>query len=113
MFTVDWCGGKIVFLWECMGTRSVVALLAIAAVLAFNQRSMACRVGLFGFAVLYALLGNALRIGSILAICPISRSFALGVWHDMSGYLFFVCEVFLLATTADKMKEGHDGHTAR
>ena len=44
MFTIDWCGGKIVFLWECMGMRSVVALVAIAVLLALVSRSFA-----FGF----------------------------------------------------------------
>ena len=105
MFTIDWCGGKIVFLWECMGMRSVVALVAIAMLLAFYQRSMTHGFVLLGFAVFYALLGNMLRIGSILAICPLSWGFALGVWHDFSGYLFFVCEAFLLARTSEAMKE--------
>jgi exosortase/archaeosortase family protein len=113
MFVVDWCGVKITFLWECMGMRSVIALFAIAAFLAFGQRRTICRIGLFGFAVLYAVVGNALRIGSILAFCPISRSFALGAWHDFSGYLFFVCEVLMLAKTADIMKEDHGGNTAK
>ena len=103
MFVFDWCGMKVTFLRECMGTRSVVALLALAAILAFQQRSMACRVSLFGFAVLYAVVGTVFRIGCILAICTISCDFAFGMWHDFSGYLFFVAEVLMLAKTADKM----------
>lgn len=113
MFTIDWCGGKIVFLWECMGMRSVVALVAIAVLLAFYQRSVTHGFVLLGFAVFFALLGNMLRIGSILAICPLSWGFALGVWHDFSGYLFIVCEVLMLAKTADIMKEDHGGNTAK
>ena len=105
MFSFRWYGGVVSIAPECSGVRSVVALLGIAALLAFGQRSMACRVGLFGFAVLYALLGNALRIGSILAVCPLSRDLAFGAWHDYSGYLFFIAAVFALAWTSEKLKE--------
>ncbi|MFZ5916942.1 MAG: exosortase/archaeosortase family protein [Chloroflexota bacterium] len=75
----------------CSGVRSLVALLALAAVWAFTVRGpRLTRIGLLLAAIPLAALSNLLRITSLLWVAERwGVETALSYYHDVSGPLFF------------------------
>jgi len=75
----------------CSGVRSLVALLALAAVWAFTVRGpRLIRIGLLLAAIPLAALSNLLRITSLLWVAERwGVETALSYYHDVSGPLFF------------------------
>lgn len=79
----------------CSGLRSLVALTALTAAYAwYTQPTWKRRAALFACAVPLAVLGNVVRILSIciVAACA-SADFALGFYHDYSGYIVFIVAI--------------------
>ena len=105
-FTFEWFGGYVVLLPECMGFRSLQALLLFALYLMWGKgkgsrvRTVVCAILL---AVALSVAGNILRIVSILLLALVSRSFAFGFWHQFAGYPIFVAELFLLAAICERL----------
>jgi exosortase len=82
----------------CSGLYSLVALLALAALMAhiLEGRGWA-RVALVVLAVPVALLANATRVFALLVVAERwGAEVALGLWHDWSGLAFFGLAVLLL-----------------
>ena len=82
----------------CSGMRSIFALMALTAAYAwFTQRTWLRRGVLFACSIPLAVLGN---ISRILTICLVaatsSHEFALGFYHDYSGYIVFVVAIALM-----------------
>lgn len=82
----------------CSGMRSIFALTALTAAYAwFTQRTWLRRGVLFACSIPLAVLGN---ISRILTICLVaatsSHEFALGFYHDYSGYIVFVVAIVLM-----------------
>lgn len=82
----------------CSGLRSIFALLALTAGYAyFNQPTWLRRALLFACAIPLAVLGNVVRV---LTICLVgayaSPDFAIGFYHDYSGYVVFVVAILLM-----------------
>ena len=82
----------------CSGLRSIFALLALSAGYGYFTQSTWLRRGiLFASAVPLAILGNVTRI---LTICLVvnfaSKDFAMGFYHDYSGYVVFVVAIALM-----------------
>lgn len=91
--TIDIAGG-------CSGIRSLMALIMISAFWAYvAPLRFWQKVVLFLSALPLAIIGNAARVTSVLAVAKYyDYDFALGTWHDWSGLLvFFPLSLLLLA----------------
>jgi len=75
----------------CSGIRSLMALTMIAAVYAnYTQKSLWKRGVLFAASFPLAIIGNFLRIFTILILAQFGYGeFGTGTWHDWAGLLFF------------------------
>ena len=75
----------------CSGIRSLMALVMIAAIYAYySQNKWWKRAVLFSLALPLSMLGNFVRVFSILVLAEWGfADFAAGVYHDFSGLLFF------------------------
>ncbi len=82
----------------CNGLRTLISLLAFGALYAYVCRLRGLwRVGLFAMSVPVALISNALRIVSLIAVAHwISVDLATGWFHDTSGVLIFVVAFLLM-----------------
>lgn len=75
----------------CSGIRSLMALIMISSAWAYvAPLALWKRAILLASAVPLAIIGNALRVGSIVIIAQHGDAeFASGTWHDWSGLLLF------------------------
>ena len=82
----------------CSGMRSIFALMALTAAYAwFTQRTWLRRGVLFACSIPLAVLGNISRILTICLVAATSSpKFALGFYHDYSGYIVFVVAIALM-----------------
>jgi len=82
----------------CSGLRSLLAMTALTAVYAvLTQRTLLRRWILFLSAVPLAVLGNIVRILAIALLVQVADpEFALGFYHDYSGYLVFVVAILCM-----------------
>ena len=87
----------------CSGLRSIFALMALTAGYAyFNQPTWLRRLLLFASAVPLAILGNVMRILSIVLVANFaSADFALGFYHDYSGYVVFAVAIGLMVVVGE------------
>ena len=104
----------------CSGLRSIFALLALTAGYAYmSLPGWPKRAILFVSAIPIAILGNVTRI---LTICLVanyaSPDFALGFYHDYSGYVVFLVAIALMIALGeairgkDKAKDESGGEVA-
>ena len=79
----------------CSGLRSLVALTALTAAYSwYTQPTWRRRAALFACAIPLAVLGNVVRVLSICFVAVwASSDFALGFYHDYSGYVVFVVAI--------------------
>lgn len=87
----------------CSGIRSIFALMSLTAGYAyFNQRSWLGRAILFSLSIPLAILGNVARI---ITICLVGLyadgEFALGFYHDYSGYVVFVVAISAMVASGE------------
>lgn len=85
-------GGSSVKVAEgCSGIRSLMALTMIAAVYAnYTQKSFWKKALLFASSFPLAIVGNFLRIFTILVLANFGYGdFGVGTWHDWAGLLIF------------------------
>ena len=82
----------------CSGLRSIFALMALTAAYSyFAQPTWGRRALLFASSVPLAVLGNVVRILTIVATANwCSTEFATGFYHDYSGYVVFLVAVSLM-----------------
>lgn len=87
----------------CSGLRSIFALMALTAGYAyFNQPTWLRRALLFAASVPLAILGNVTRILSITLVANFaSADFALGFYHDYSGYVVFAVAILLMVIVGE------------
>jgi exosortase len=83
----------------CSGLRSLVALMALGALVAYLARGAAWRRGLlFLFALPIAVLSNTLRIATLCVYAGLAGpSAAAGAFHKVGGYALFAIAFLLLA----------------
>lgn len=99
-----WFGRIVAITPECMGYRSMIAMSILAAFCAFaNRLSFARAIALLAVAVAIAIVGNVVRILSILAVSAVAPDFAFGLWHDLCGYVVFVFAALAMASVASKL----------
>lgn len=82
----------------CSGLRSVFALVAISVGYGYwTQPTWARRALLAASAIPIAIAGNIVRIVSIAVVAKASSAqFAIGYYHDFSGYVVFAVAIGLL-----------------
>ena len=87
----------------CSGLRSLVALTALTAAYAwYTQPTWRRRAALFACAIPLAVLGNVVRVLSICFVAAwASPDFALGFYHDYSGYVVFVVAIALMVACGE------------
>ena len=87
----------------CSGLRSIFALMALTAGYAyFTQKTWLRRGILFSLSVPLAVLGNVMRILSICIVANYaSGEFALGFYHDYSGYVVFIVAISLMVACGE------------
>lgn len=82
----------------CSGLRSLLAMTAITALYAFaTQKGLIRQWLLFGASIPLAVFGNLARIATIAIMSEaVGRDFALGLYHDYSGYIMFTAAISLM-----------------
>ena len=87
----------------CSGLRSLFALMALTAGYAyFTQPTWLRRGILFAASVPIAILGNVMRILSIVLVANFASSdFATGFYHDYSGFVVFAVAILLMVATGE------------
>jgi len=94
----------------CSGMRSLFAMMALTAGYAyFTQPTWFRRGLLFALSIPIAIVGNACRILSIVAIAATcSSDFATGFYHDYSGYVVFLVAILLMVATGGLIARGFE-----
>ena len=84
----------------CSGLRSLFAMMALTAGYAyFTLPTWTRRGALFVLSIPIAVLGNVCRVVSIVLVASVcSSEFAMGFYHDYSGYVVFLVAVLLMVT---------------
>lgn len=87
----------------CSGLRSVFALMALTTAYAYyTQRTILKRLALMALSLPIAVFGNVARIMSICIVASVADTeFALGYYHDYSGYIVFIAAIFLMITCGE------------
>ena len=87
----------------CSGLRSLFALMALTAGYAyFNQPTWFRRGLLFSCSIPLAVLGNVARIVSICMVAACTdQEFAMGFYHDYSGYVVFIVAIALMVVVGE------------
>ena len=92
----------------CSGLRSLFAMTALTAGYAyFTQPTWFRRGALFALSVPIAVVGNIVRIFTIVAIAATcSADFATGFYHDYSGYVVFLVAIALMVACGELVTKG-------
>lgn len=92
----------------CSGMRSLFAMMALTAGYAyFTQPTWIRRGLLFALSIPIAIVGNVSRILSIVLVAATcSSDFAMGFYHDYSGYVVFLVAVFLMVAAGGFITKG-------
>ena len=87
----------------CSGLRSIVALMALTAAYAwYTQPTWKRRAALFACSIPLAILGNVVRILSICLVAAwANEKFALGFYHDYSGYVVFIVAIVCMVACGE------------
>ena len=90
----------------CSGIRSLMAMLMLSALYAeFTMRTPLKKFALFGCAILFALLGNFVRVFSVVIFARfLDPKTATGLYHDWSGFVFFPVAVLAMVGTGNLME---------
>jgi exosortase len=75
----------------CSGIRSLTAMAMITAIFVhLTQDRLWKKIVIFGFSVVFAVVGNIGRLFSVVLVARfIDPKLAAGIYHDYSGYIFF------------------------
>lgn len=75
----------------CSGIRSLIAMVMITAIYVHLMEKVHWKkFSIFALSILFAIIGNAGRIFTIIVIAKLGfPEFAGGVYHDYSGFIFF------------------------
>lgn len=86
----------------CSGIRSLIAMTMITAIYVhIVEKQLWKKVTIFGLSVLFAIIGNAGRIFTIIIIAKLGfPEFAGGLYHDYSGFIFFPIALAVMVMTS-------------
>lgn len=99
----------------CSGIRSLMAMLMLSALYAeFTMRTPFKKFALFCCAILFALLGNFVRVFSVVIFARfLDPKTATGLYHDWSGFVFFPVAVLAMVGTGNLMERDWSGVKAK
>ena len=82
----------------CSGIRSLTAMTVLAALFVhFTQSVFWKKIVIFGGSLVFALLGNLVRIFTVVLVARfIDPKFASSIYHDYSGFIFFPVAVLAM-----------------
>ena len=99
-FDITIPGGNLVVGNPCSGLRSLIAFLALGAVLSYlTDISFLKRLILFFSSIPVAILSNAIRVPILILISHfygLDAASPESIWHDITGMLVFVLGLALL-----------------
>jgi len=86
----------------CSGIRSLIAMTMITAIYVhIVEKQMWKKLTIFGLSVLFAIIGNAGRIFTIIIIAKLGfPEFAGGLYHEYSGFIFFPIALAVMVLTS-------------
>jgi exosortase len=86
----------------CSGIRSLIAMTMITAIYVhIVEKQLWKKVTIFGLSVMFAIIGNAGRIFTIIVIAKLGfPEFAGGIYHDYSGFIFFPIALGVMVMTS-------------
>jgi exosortase len=86
----------------CSGIRSLIAMVMITAIYVhIVEKQMWKKVTIFSLSVMFAIVGNAGRIFTIIIIAKLGfPEFAGGLYHDYSGFIFFPIALGVMVLTS-------------
>ena len=92
----------------CSGMRSLFAMMALTAAYAyFFQPTWFRRGVLFALSIPMVVIGNVVRILSIVAVASkCSSDFATGYYHDYSAFVVFLVAVYLMTVASGLITKG-------
>ncbi len=87
----------------CSGLRSLFALMALTAAYSwYNQPTWVRRAMLFACSIPLAVTGNVVRVLSICLVAAYADpEFAMGFYHDYSGYIVFIVAILLMVAIGE------------
>jgi exosortase len=95
----------------CSGIRSLTSMTLLAAVYVhFTQDRWWKKAIIFGGSLFFALIGNCVRIFSIVLVARfISPKTAGGLYHEWSGFIFFPIALFSMLGVANLLNRDWSG----
>jgi exosortase len=86
----------------CSGIRSLIAMTMITAIYVhIVEKQLWKKITIFCLSVLFAIIGNAGRIFTIIIIAKLGfPGFAGGLYHDYSGFVFFPIALGVMVLTS-------------
>ncbi len=95
----------------CSGIRSLTAMTMLAALYVhFTQREWWKKAIIFAGSLLFALLGNFVRIFSVVLVARfIGVNLAGGLYHEWSGFIFFPIAIFSMLGVANLLNRDWSG----
>jgi exosortase len=95
----------------CSGIRSLTAMTMLAALYVhFTQREWWKKAIIFAGSLLFALLGNFVRILSVVLVARfISVEKAGGLYHEWSGFIFFPIAIFSMLGVSNLLNRDWSG----
>lgn len=86
----------------CSGIRSLIAMTMITAIYVhIVERQLWKKATIFALSILFAIIGNAGRIFTIIVIAKLGfPQFAGGLYHEYSGFIFFPIALAVMVLTS-------------
>jgi exosortase len=95
----------------CSGIRSLIAMVMITAIYVhIVEKQMWKKVTVFGLSIVFAIIGNAGRIFTIIVIAKLGfPTFAGGLYHEYSGFIFFPIALAVMVLTSRLLNMSYKG----
>lgn len=86
----------------CSGIRSLIAMVMITAIYVhLAEKQLWKKITIFALSILFAIIGNAGRIFTIIIIAKLGfPKFAGGIYHEYSGFIFFPIALSVMVLTS-------------
>lgn len=99
----------------CSGIRSLIAMVMITSIYVHVVEKVPWKkITVFALSVLFAIIGNAGRIFTIIIIAKLGfPKFAGGLYHEYSGFIFFPIALAVMVLTSKVLNISYKGMATR
>ncbi len=99
----------------CSGIRSLIAMMMITAIYVhIVEKKLWKKVTIFALSIVFAIIGNAGRILTIIVIAKLGfPGFAGGLYHEYSGFIFFPIALAVMVLTSRLLNMSFKGVSKR